>query len=293
MPRCARKHSGGSIADSNLEVLQENLAIEVVVNPVFRRPEGLASLNMHKQKGFSLLELLIAVGIILIIAAIAIPNLMRARMASNEASAVESLRTINSALISYNIGWPAQGYATTLSVLGSTPCHPNATTPCLIDGVLAGGTKSGYLFAESSSGGTPTTKYFATAIPITVNQTGINSYCTSEDGVIRMDPTGAVAGSESACQGLTPLGATGGSGSGGSGSSGGSGGSGSGSGGSGGGNGNGNNGNGNGNGGGSGSGSNGNGNGNGGTGNGNGGGNGNGNNGNGNGNGGGNGSGNN
>lgn len=228
---------------------------------------------MRRQKGFSLIELMIAVGIILILAAIAIPNLLRARISANEASAVSSVRTINSAMITYSLSYPAIGYASTLNVLGSTPCHPDATTPCLIDGLLAAGTKSGYTFTATGSGGPPATKYYVTAVPVSLNRTGINSYCSSEDAAIRSDPTGALPGSEPSCQSLAVLGSPSGgsgSGSGGGGSGGGSGGGGNGNG-NGGGNGNGNNGNGNGNGGGNGS---------------NGGGNGNGNNGNGNGNGG-------
>lgn len=144
----------------------------------------------HKQKGFSLIELVVVVGIILIIAAIAIPNLLRARIAANEASAVGSLRAINAAMIAYNLTYPAVGYASQLSVLGSTPCNPNPTTPCLLDGLLAGGTKSGYKFAAISAGEPPTSKYYATAVPITPNFTGIQSFCSSEDTVIRVDSTG-------------------------------------------------------------------------------------------------------
>jgi prepilin-type N-terminal cleavage/methylation domain-containing protein len=215
---------------------------------------------MHRPNGFSLIELLIAVGIILIIAAIAIPNLLRARMSANEASAVSSLRTINTAMIAYDLSYPTVGFASSLSKLGSTPCHPDATTPCLIDGVLAAGTKSGYNFAAAGSGGPPATKYLATAVPISINQTGINSFCSVADATIRWDSTGALPGSDVACQASSPMG---GASSGGSGGGGGGGG--------GGGNGNGNNGNGNGNGGGNGSNGGGNGNGNSGNGNGNGG----------------------
>ena len=78
---------------------------------------------MRKQKGFSLIELLIVVAIILIIAAIAIPNLLRARMAANESSAVASIRTINTGMITYNSSYPTVGYATTLAARRRCPVH--------------------------------------------------------------------------------------------------------------------------------------------------------------------------
>jgi prepilin-type N-terminal cleavage/methylation domain-containing protein len=169
---------------------------------------------MLKQKGFSLIELLIVVAIILIIAAIAIPNLLRARMAANESSAVASIRTINTAMVTYNSSYPTTGYAATLAALGgASPCVSGIANACLIDnnlatdGTPAGSGKSGYLFA--ATGGAQVngvnTNYYATAVAITKNQTGVRSFCSFEDAVVRVDPTGALTGSYAACQALNPL----------------------------------------------------------------------------------------
>jgi len=94
---------------------------------------------MKKQKGFSLIELLIVVAIILIIAAIAIPNLLRSRMAANEASAVGSLRTINTAEVTYQTTYPNVGFAANIGALGgAAPCNvATQAASCLIDDVLS------------------------------------------------------------------------------------------------------------------------------------------------------------
>jgi len=151
----------------------------------------------HSKKGFSLIELLIVVAIILIIAAIAIPNLLRSRIAANEASAVGSLRTLNTAEVTYNTTYPSAGFACTLGVLGP----PSGTTSVssanagLIDSNLAGGVKSGFSFTLPASGActqTATgiyTTYDITASPVSPGVTGQRYFCTDPSGVIQYNGT--------------------------------------------------------------------------------------------------------
>jgi type IV pilus assembly protein PilA len=143
---------------------------------------------MKRQIGFSLIELLIVVAIILIIAAIAIPSLLKSRIAANEASAVGSVRSINTAQVTYDT--TCTFYATTLLVLNTGgACPAGAST---IDPVLAAGIKSGYTITSISPGttaaGTNTTTFDVHADPQTRGVSGQRSFFSNESLVIRVNP---------------------------------------------------------------------------------------------------------
>ena len=151
-----------------------------------------------QQKGFSLIELLIVVAIILIIAAIAIPNLLRSRMAANEASAVGSIRSVNTAEVTFASTYPAVGFASTLTALTGAAgvCSgtngATSTNACLLDSVLGAGTKSGYTFAVGGASGTvPNVTYTVNGDPITRGQTGQRSFFSDQSGVIRYNAAAA------------------------------------------------------------------------------------------------------
>ena len=171
----------------------------------------------RKNRGFSLIELLIVVAIILIITAIAVPNFMRARMAANESSAAENLRTITTASVVYNTTWD-NGFPPSLASMGGSSGAPaTCDAAILIDPILAASPsqKSGYSFTYAGQYGTVTAPpgcsaqgfngYLVSAVPIFGGVTGTRSFCSDTPGVIHYDLTGTPPSTASACDALPGL----------------------------------------------------------------------------------------
>jgi type IV pilus assembly protein PilA len=147
------------------------------------------------------------VAIILIIAAIAIPNMLRARMSATEAAAVSSVRTITTAEVAYLTGYPSVGYAAQLSDLGAggaVPCVPSSASACLIDDSLASASsapgRGGYVYTATGSLGT----FLVTAVPVS-NTSGARSFCEVADNVPRVNSAGTAISNAAACAGLPSL----------------------------------------------------------------------------------------
>jgi len=160
--------------------------------PCVRKQNAIRNAN-SKLAGFSLVEILVVVMVILIIAAIAIPNLVHGKMRANEAAAVASVKTIDTAEYMYHDLYPDVGYSSSLANLGThgSSCEkPTSTNACLImDEALTSGMKSGYIFEIVGDGNTPTASYSVNATP----ESGVSGRCnisSNQSGEVRLSLPG-------------------------------------------------------------------------------------------------------
>ena len=166
---------------------------------------------MSNQRGFSLVELLVVVGISLVLAAIAIPKFLSSKIAANESSAVGSVRAIATANAEYSAAYPSAGFPVSLANLGpngkSCSSGPSSAKACIIDPVLASGTKSGYTISDKGSGSVAgvLTQFVISATPVTARVTGVKGFCAVQDNLVRWVTPANGAISSAACANLPPL----------------------------------------------------------------------------------------
>lgn len=154
--------------------------------------------NRHSEAGFTLMELLIVISIMLILMLIAIPNMLNLKASANETSAMQSLHAIYEAQIQYNTNYPANGYACSLSALGgdASAGAPTPQAAQLLQADLASGYKSGYIFhivnctKQTVNNQDMYTSYEAVAVPQAVGKTGHRGFCIDMTGEIKTDPAG-------------------------------------------------------------------------------------------------------
>lgn len=144
---------------------------------------------MRRARGFTLTELFIAIVIILIVAALAVPNVLHSRLAANEAAAVSSIQSINRAEVAYQVAYPTHGFAAKLAELGGNkPCTPSPASACLVDQMLTDGVKNGYNLAAVGTRQAANgiyMDYVVGAAPVVYGQSGVRLFCSTSDGVLR------------------------------------------------------------------------------------------------------------
>jgi type IV pilus assembly protein PilA len=155
-------------------------------------------LRTNRQRGFTLMELLIVMSIMIILMLIAIPNFISMKAQADETSAIQSLRAIYQAQIQYQTNFPTNGFACALPALGGNASSgpPSATAAQVLQGDLATGQKSGYTFSivnctkVTVNNQDMYTSYEATAVPQSVGKSGHRGFCIDQAGEIKADPAG-------------------------------------------------------------------------------------------------------
>jgi type IV pilus assembly protein PilA len=156
------------------------------------------NLRSNCQRGFTLMELLIVMSIMIILMLIAIPNFISMKAQADETSAIQSLRAIYQAQIQYQTNFPTNGFACALPALGGNASSgpPSATGAQVLQGDLATGQKSGYTFnivnctKVTVNNQDMYTSYEATAVPQSVGKSGHRGFCIDQAGEIKADPAG-------------------------------------------------------------------------------------------------------
>jgi len=153
---------------------------------------------MGQQRGFTILELLLVVAIIMTVAALAIPNLLRSKLAAYEAATVHDMRDVVTAQVLYSTTYPDQGFADRLTKLGGPPgAAPGPNSAGLVDWVLGCAkqpcARSGYWFEITNAMGNPVTSYRVTAVPQVPGVTGMRGFCTNQEATITYDPAGGTS----------------------------------------------------------------------------------------------------
>jgi type IV pilus assembly protein PilA len=169
----------------------------------------------HRQRGFSLIELLVVIGIILIIAALAIPNFLQAKISANQGSAASTVRTINTASAQYSTAW-SNGFPASLPALGTVGGAPNCNGAQILDPSIAAAPnqKSGYIYAYTPEGPAVSnpppgcvagySSYLVTAMPVNVF-TGTSSFCSDESFTLHYSSVGAAIATPAACEALPAM----------------------------------------------------------------------------------------
>jgi type IV pilus assembly protein PilA len=151
---------------------------------------------MSRSRGFTLIELLIVIAIMLVLAGMAVPYLLRSRMAANEASAVGSVRAVNNAEALYATAYPSIGFTDLKNLGGAVPCSPAPATACLVDDTIANGpSKNGYIFTGAADNSvSPAVAFTVNGDTATFATTGARNFFSDQTFVIRYNTIAGPAG---------------------------------------------------------------------------------------------------